>query len=355
MAVQTKACSTVLLCGYYGENNLGDDALLQILLQDLPDHCQALITANDASSLLSMAPSARYVNRRSLLDVVRAVGQVNALVLGGGSLLQDSTSFKSLLYYLILIAVAHQRRLPIVLWGQGLGPLDLRISRWLVRRVLPWASVISWRDPESFEIAARWRINVPMLTAPDPVWQLPRREWQGGGAVVLCWRPTSLLDQSGWKLLILALQDLVRDIDAPIHWLAFHKKQDGPLLSQLNREGLMPASLLSRSRTLFVDSVDSAMDHFVKARLVLPMRLHALILAQLASSPTAALSYDPKVSAAAEIANLPCTHLQSLPDASQLAESWKATLDHPADCEKISSICRMASQHGQVLRETFDR
>ncbi len=353
MNVQAKQRSGVLLCGYYGEHNLGDDALLQVLLQGLPAHLQATITANDLTVIQALAPKARIVNRRSLLETLCALRKVQALVLGGGSLLQDSTSFKSLIYYILLIAAAHVRGLPVVLWGQGLGPLRNRFSRWIVRRVLRWVQVISWRDPESFQVAQRWRLPMPMLMAPDPVWQLPCREWKGGGAVVLCWRPTSMLDRSGWQQLIQALEMMLKDIDVPVHWLAFHKHQDGELFLDLERQGLISSNLRSRSKTFVVGSVAEAMEQFAMAKLVIPMRLHALILAQLTGSPTVALSYDPKVSAAAAMADVPSMNLQTLIDCRELAGLYKRTMDVPVNLDKIESIRVNASQHNKILRNFF--
>ena len=123
VALRVADKAKVLLCGYYGEHNLGDDALLQVLVSQLPDAWHPVITARDHQAVASLVPSASIVNRRSLAETIRALQHVDALVLGGGSLLQDGTSFKSLLYYLILLWSARWNRIPIILWGQGLGPL----------------------------------------------------------------------------------------------------------------------------------------------------------------------------------------------------------------------------------------
>ncbi|MCX5940295.1 MAG: polysaccharide pyruvyl transferase family protein, partial [Cyanobium sp. LacPavin_0818_WC50_MAG_67_9] len=118
----------VLLCGYYGEHNLGDDALLEVLLAQLPAGWLATVTAHDGALVRDLF-GVDTVARRSLPLVLKALRHCDALVLGGGSLLQDSTSFKSLLYYAALIGAARLQAKPVLLWGQGVGPLQRRRSR----------------------------------------------------------------------------------------------------------------------------------------------------------------------------------------------------------------------------------
>ena len=72
LPVVRPAAPVLLLCGYYGEHNLGDDALLQVLVSSIPEPQQLLITARDPAPVLALAPSAQTVNRRSLRRCLRA-------------------------------------------------------------------------------------------------------------------------------------------------------------------------------------------------------------------------------------------------------------------------------------------
>ncbi|HCX53951.1 MAG TPA: polysaccharide pyruvyl transferase CsaB [Synechococcus sp. UBA9887] len=355
MTVAGTGTRTLLLCGYYGENNLGDDALLLVLLQQIPAGFSLLITANDQEALRALAPMADGVPRRSLGSVLAAVGRADALILGGGSLLQDSTSLRSLIYYLLLIVTARIQRRPILLWGQGLGPLNRPTSRWLVRQVLPLCTAASWRDRSSLERSRRWAPRLPAQMAPDPVWQMPPQSWSGGVSIVVCWRPTSLLDDSGWSVLLSALDDLAEQLQAPVRWLAFHQHQDAVLFDALKERGLIPASLAARSSTIVPRSVETVFATVRKARLVVPMRLHALILARLTGCPMAALSYDPKVEAAAEMADVPWLKLDKLPTAASILSQWLAAADAPADPQTIEQIRTQASAHGRMLEQFLQR
>ena len=346
----SRSVPAYLLCGYYGENNLGDDALLTALLREIPQPCRLLVTAHDADALAGLSPSAEVVNRRSLCSVLRSIGRVDAVVFGGGSLLQDSTSFRSLIYYLVIIAMAWLRGRPVLLWGQGLGPLQRPISRGMVRLLLPACRSASWRDRTSMDSARRLAPQLPVQLAPDPVWGLPRQSWSGGQSIVVCWRPSPLLCLRKWTVLLNALQALAEDLDAPVRWLAFHRHQDAELLDWLADQGVVTPVLSSRITAVLPSSLETVFASVRKARLVIPMRLHALILARLALCPMAALSYDPKVEAAAAMAGVPCTSLDALPDEHALLSQWRTALDNPADPEQVEHIRSRAALHGRHLR-----
>ena len=337
----------VLLCGYYGEHNLGDDALLEVLLNQLPQGWEPLVTARD-QAMVQRRFGVATTDRRSLAGVLRALAGCDALVLGGGSLLQDSTSFKSLLYYAALIGAARLQGKRVGLWGQGLGPLHRRRSRLLVRSLLPLANAISWRDPASASLAADWGIEAPV--GSDPVWGLAPRAWQGrGGPIVLCWRPVAQLHGRAWTPYLKALDQLAASADRAVLWLPFHQDQDQGLLAALNAEGLVPTRLMERSHELAVDDPAAALEQFAGASLVLAMRLHGLILAALAGAPCAALSYDPKVAAAAKAIGCP---LQVLGEGANpsLAALWESTLDRPPLSERVAWLRREALTHQHLLR-----
>ena len=267
----------VLLCGYYGEHNLGDAALLEALLAQLPPGLTPLVTAHDELQVQSRFGVAT-VPRRRLKAVLAALGRCRALVLGGGSLLQDATSFRSLLYYGALIQAARLQGKPVLLWAQGLGPLRRRRSRLLVRALLPAATGISWRDPESAALAAQ--LGRRAAHGADAVWALPRQSWiRRGGSIVVCWRPTPLLAAEAWRPYLQALEQLAEQHNREVLWLPFHREQDCGLLAQLRADGLIGEGLWRRSREVEALLPSEAMALFRGAGLVLAMRLHALILA----------------------------------------------------------------------------
>ena len=336
----------LLLCGYYGEHNLGDDALLEVLLAQLPAGYQATVTAHDGA-LVRQRFGVDTVPRRSLPLVLKALRRCRALVLGGGSLLQDSTSFKSLLYYAALIGAARLQGKPVLLWGQGLGPLQRRRSRLLVGRLLSLATAVSWRDPESAALARSLGREGPV--GSDPVWALPLQQWRGsGGPLVLCFRPTRQLQGAAWRPYLAALDQLAASHDREVIWLPFHANQDRGLLEQLRREQLLPPGLAARSREVLAERPQEAMAICSGAGLVVAMRLHGLILAALSGAPCAALSYDPKVAAAAANLGCPCQNLDIAPGPGLLA-SWDRALDIPPPASRLLELRQQSEVHQQVF------
>ena len=236
----------------------------------------------------------------------------------------------------------------MLLWGQGLGPLRRRRSRLLVGRLLRLATGVSWRDQESADLARRLGREAPV--GSDPVWALPSQPWRGtGGPLVVCFRPTGWLQGEAWRPYLAALDQLASRYDRQVIWLPFHAGQDRGLLEQLRRENLLPAGLAARSREVLPERPREAMAVCSSAGLVVAMRLHGLILAALSGAPCAALSYDPKVAAAAAALGCPSHSLDApaMPDV--LVAAWTAVLDSPPATARLAELRQQTTVHRQLL------
>ena len=319
-----------LLCGYYGEHNLGDDALLATLLALLPTACPVVVTARDVRHVQAQFGVATCP-RGNPIRLLQALMGAQVLVLGGGSLLQDSTSRRSLLYYVGLVLVARLLGRPVLLWGQGLGPLKTRTGRFLARLSLHMAQGITWRDDHSAAMAAAWGIHAPV--GRDPVWSFPWRNVTDNaadhvnhddgptpGAICLCWRPTPLLDAAGWRQLENQVIADARRRQAPLCLTPFHAHQDTALLkacaSRFAAAGLVCRFWRPRTPWRFMEGLASV-------QLVVAMRLHGVILAAMADRPLLALSYDPKVDAAAAAMAIPSINLADPGALAALPEAWE--------------------------------
>ncbi|MGB9553674.1 MAG: polysaccharide pyruvyl transferase family protein, partial [bacterium] len=136
------------------------------------------------------------VSRKSFPGVLEAVRGSDALVVGGGSLLQDVTSFRSLAYYVSILRWALFWGKPILFYGCGLGPLRRFLSRFMVSQVLR-RSFLILRDEESQDLALRLRASPSQVfLGADPVFalgDLEGRRQSGSRKVAVFLRPVD-----GW-------------------------------------------------------------------------------------------------------------------------------------------------------------
>lgn len=159
-----------------------------------------------------------------------------------------------------------------------------------------------------------------------------------------------LLAGEAWRPYLQALEQLAEQQNRQVLWLPFHRGQDLGLLDQLSAEGLMGDGLRRHSRQLEALLPREASAVFRSAGLVLAMRLHALILAGLAGAPLAALSYDPKVRAAAAAIGCGCVDLSDRAvSPADLLQGWLAALDQPPASGAIAALQKSTAVHRELL------
>ncbi len=188
----------IVIAGYYGYGNLGDEAI-RVALRDALDK-----RGIDAMWLTARPQAQDEIDRRSVLRVYRALRHSRALVFGGGGLLQNRTSNRSLLYYLGLMGLSRIARKSVLLLGQGIGPIHGRFARLLTRIALKHAAYIGCRDQGSAEFLRNEGLNAvldgDLFFLLPPVEEPPTRS-SAARNIVLCLKGTKnegLLCHSRW-------------------------------------------------------------------------------------------------------------------------------------------------------------
>ena len=133
-----------LLVGYYGFGNAGDGWLLENVIRKIKKHDSEMQYWYRYGKGVRSSEN-KDVSKKDVWETV------DTIVLGGGTLFQDKTSFKSLLYYVGVCLKAKRNGKRLWLLGQGMGPLDRLVSRVLVQKVLRLADMIRVRDEAAFE------------------------------------------------------------------------------------------------------------------------------------------------------------------------------------------------------------
>ena len=116
----------ILIAGYHGYGNCGDEATLQAMTVNIKAMAEDVkITALSFKPELTKTEyNIESVQRFNVLQVFNAIRRSDIILSGGGTLLQDDTSTRSLLYYLSIIKVAKMLHKRVMLYDNGIGPVD---------------------------------------------------------------------------------------------------------------------------------------------------------------------------------------------------------------------------------------
>ena len=343
-----------VLCGYYGMGNAGDEALLVSLLQMLPESVEPIVLSGDPQSTKKSYGVASYY-RKSTFTLLKVLQQSDVFIWGGGSLMQDSTSLASPIYYAGMMALAQQQGLKTIAWGQGIGPLNKSLTRWLTKQVLYGCDGISVRDNASAALLSKWQIE-PII-APDPVWALqseptPELPNTDKEIVAVILRSHSLLTAARLKTLIQAIQDFQTQSNSYILLVPFQPLQDMAIAEKIATQLDQDYSVMS------IPNPKQLKGLFKNIKMAIGMRLHSLIMAAAEGCNCFALSYDPKVSQLMAELNLPGYELSDLPqDSPTISSTWLEQYHHDSALTKIQiqSLIDRALIHQQLLSNVIDK
>ncbi len=341
-----------VICGYYGRGNAGDEALLAVLLQMLPADWQAVVLTADPQHTQKLHGSTIQVgDRYNFWEIIKILRQADCFIWGGGSLLQDSTSWRNPLYYAGLMLLAQRMGLKTIAWGQGIGPLHSRFSQWLAQKSLSVCTAISVRDSNSAQLLATWGIEA--LLAPDPVWCLPSQPPKGlwdlpAPRIAVSLRSHPLLTPAKLSLLSKALVNLQRATSAYILLVPFQPTQDLAIAQVLH-------NALPNSSTIWIEENPQLLKGIFRGvEMAITMRLHGLIMALGAGCRCFAISYDPKVRSVMQDLQVAGWDLNSLPeDASQMTQAWLEVYANgePLSDMQLQSLSDRAGLHQQVIAQ----
>jgi polysaccharide pyruvyl transferase CsaB len=342
----------VLLSGYYGKGNGGDEALLATLLQMLPlDVTPVVLSGNPEETHRHYG--VECYNRMAFFSVFKALRSCDAFVWGGGSLIQDSTSIISPFYYGGLMALAQVMGLKTVAWGQGIGPLLRSQTRFLAQRNFAGCTQVSVRDVASSRLLSDW--SIPHILAPDPVWALeskpvPELVDLPKPRIAVTLRNHPQLTENRLTNLIQALVNLQKETQTFILLLPFQKSEDLAIAEKIHTQ------LKDVSRVICSEDPQVLKGVFRGVEMSIGMRLHSLIMAASEGSRCFALSYDPKVNHLMEDLKIPGWDLHNLPnDVELISKTWIDYYHHGESLSdtKIQSLVNGAFLHRDVLSKVL--
>lgn len=306
----------ILLSGYYGFGNAGDEAVLAAMLTHLSERIaqpRFTVASGNPAATLQMHESAaqKYFLNCARRDDFKALAshikKSDLFISGGGSLLQDVTSLRNVVYHCGLLRLAQFKRTPSMIYAQGVGPLNLPLSQKLVRMATGKVRAITVRDNASKVLLQTIGVKSPIQVTADPVWGLDAdienptfqqrevvwcvslRSWPGDEENTSRKRVAATLA---------ALRDLAMRRGATLLFLPMQEEVDDALLASL---GVTPAEWIATAGV----HPSKIMAQTAHCDVMIAMRLHALIFAASQNVPCVAIDYDPKVAALAGILKIP--------------------------------------------------
>lgn len=352
----------VLVSGYYGFGNLGDEAILEELtneLKKLVTPSQIVVLSNNPEQT-KRAFAVDAVDRWQPANLLPLLARTALFISGGGGLFQDATGIKSTVFYGCQILLVKSLGRKICIYAQGIGPLKGGLAKALARMSLAQANFLTVRDVDSQKLLADWNIS-SALTA-DPVWcleqtaiparaldQINSLKNKPGLTVGLSLRTAqnfsdeqlddllSVMDRSlppETKLLLLPLQ-ADQDIE-PLNKFAQQWTEKGRPVELLHTDEIeRPSQWLA---------ILSQLDMLVG------MRLHALIMALKSGVPVVGIAYDPKVRYVLTQFKQPILNLTKPQDGAEASSEWLATMQTAvATRQQLATSARQEAESAKKL------
>ncbi|HHU21963.1 MAG TPA: polysaccharide pyruvyl transferase CsaB [Clostridiales bacterium] len=363
------ARSGVLICGAYGHGNAGDDAILEAIVGEMrsidPDMPLTILSRRPRETMRRYGEDSVYTF--NFPKFLRVMNHTRLYLNGGGSLIQDVTSRRSLWYYLFTIYQAKKRGNKVIMYGCGIGPVLYGYDQRLVRRVLNKnVDIITLREKHSLQELSRFGVTEPeIVLSSDPALSLPSatddeidealslhgidprgkyicftlRKWPGFIEKAPCFAAGARHAHEKHGLI-------------PI-FLSINHRSDGDAAGCVTKLLDMPFHCLP-------DPMESGLTIGIMSRMtaVVSMRLHGLIFAAGRGVPLVGISYDPKVTAFLDyigqdlhvrLEDLQSDQLCSMIDAAiQLAKDKKSL------AEKVTKLINIESRNVECARRLLE-
>jgi len=312
-----------VICGAYGRGNAGDEAILKAIVSQMreidSDMPLTVMSRNKMQTRLNNCTNAIHIfNVSAFIGYLR---RSQIFINGGGSLIQDVTSSRSLYYYLFTLVAAKSFGCRVIMYGCGIGPINKSFNRRLAASILnKTTEIITLRDSVSYDVLKQMKVDKPQIyLSADPTIKLAKA--------------TDKQVQAAFELENVPV-DIPKIGFCLRNWPTFANPQAIAAAADYayNHYGLAPVFLpielpkdigAAQQVTEYMNapyyacmhqhSVEDLIGMLGSMDLVIGMRLHSLIFATAGGAPVIGISYDIKVgSFINDIGSTACIPLTSL-------------------------------------------
>jgi len=312
-----------VICGAYGRGNAGDEAILQAIVSQMrqidTEMPLTVMSRNKSQTRLNYRTNAIYIFNipAFIINLLKSKIFIN----GGGSLIQDVTSSRSLLFYLFTLQAAKICGCRIIMYGCGIGPINRKINRLIVSNVLNHtAEIITLRDTVSMTALQEMKVNQPkVIISADPTVNIEKSDNIAlleafaienipiaQKKICFCLRNWPGLDHP--EYIAEAAEYAYSKYGLMAVFLPFEPPRDIEAANRVTDCMHSPYYLCTHRH-----KVEDIIAMLGSMEVVVAMRLHALILATSGGTPVIGISYDIKVdSFIKDIGSTACIKLNML-------------------------------------------
>lgn len=298
----------VLIAGYHGFGNCGDEAILKAMTTNIRGLAEDIdITALSHNPEFTKTEyNIKSVQRFNVFQVLSAIKNSDIILSGGGTLLQNGTSTRSLLYYLSIIKLAKLFRKRVMLYANGIGPVTGKFNQRLVRSVINTVDVITLREKLSEADLRNIGVSNPNVTVTaDAAFKLKSIEDEEAerlllaegfedrgkkriGVSVRAWSKAKYGDDYVSK--IAKACDSIADTGKEIIFIPMQFPSDIAISKKVSSMMKNKSYILMKKYTpAEILGIVGRVDAMVS------MRLHTLIFAAVKNIPMVGIIYDPKI------------------------------------------------------------
>lgn len=297
----------ILISGYYGYDNLGDEAVLETILKNLREAIgDADITVLSSDPTATVAKyDVESVGRSSFRGVLKALWKCDLLISGGGSLLQDVTSRLSIFYYLLIIFAGRLLGKKVMVYSQGIGPIRKPMNRFVTRWILSGIQAITVRESYSRQDLIEMGVSESLIeVTADPVVSMDVQSASDGTQLLRSYMTEKQLEKPkiGFALrgkayskdlearIVKTVEAIQKEMDVTLIFIPFYYNEDMRTIHALRH--------VLNGDVVYLDQRHDAKEILGITReldVLVGERLHSLIFAAICHVPMIALSYDPKI------------------------------------------------------------
>lgn len=341
----------ITILGYYGYKNSGDEAILKSIIHSMravdPDLTFAVLSRNPRGTILEHEVDS--IHRFNIPRASKVLKKTRVFLAGGGNLIQDDTSTRSILYYLFMLGLARRCRAKTMLFANGIGPIERRINWYFAAKALNKLDAITLRDPVSYKELQSMGITKPTIqVTSDP-------------AILLEAVDKSVIDE------LISKEEIPQD--KPLIGISVRKWADLsyfpeiaaiadfcierfnahpvfiPMQHPSDLNACQSIMLRMKHKASIIRGIyaPEAMLGFTgRLSLMIGMRLHSLVYAANQGIPLLGLVYEPKVDA-------------FLKEVSQPSAGSLLKIDHDQVCKLLEGIWANREKIGQNLKVSREK